>query len=63
MLTILGILALIALMIASLMVLRVKSDPMEKEDVRRYLAESKNASEPAAANDSRPTNSTSPPQP
>lgn len=43
MLTILGIVALIALVIASLLVLRVKSDPMEKEDVREYLAESKSA--------------------
>jgi hypothetical protein len=41
MLTILGIAALLALLIASLLVLRVKSDPMEKEDIREYLAESK----------------------
>jgi hypothetical protein len=44
MLTILGIAALIALLIASLLVLRVKSDPTEKEAVREYLAESKSVS-------------------
>jgi hypothetical protein len=44
MLTILGIAALIALLIASLLVLRVKSDPLDKETVREYLAESKSAS-------------------
>ena len=62
MLTILGILALIGLVIASFMVLRVKSDPMEKEAVRRYLAESKNANRLTSA-DSRPDDSTSPPHP
>jgi hypothetical protein len=46
MLTILGIAALIALLVASLLVLRVKSDPMEKEDVRRYLADRKAANPP-----------------
>ena len=44
MLTILGISALLALLIASLLVLRVKSDPLEKEDIREYLAESKSVS-------------------
>ncbi len=39
--TILGIIALIVLVIASLMVLRVKSDPMEKESVQEYLSEGK----------------------
>jgi hypothetical protein len=48
MLTILGVSALIALLIASLLVLRVKGDPMEKEDVRQYLAESKSTSAPPA---------------
>jgi len=38
---ILGTIALIALVILSIMVLRVKSDPMEKKSVRKYLAESK----------------------
>ena len=44
--TLLGIIALIVLVIAALMVLRVKSDPMEKESVRRHLSASK-ASEPS----------------
>jgi hypothetical protein len=39
--TILGIIALIVLVIAGLMVLRIKSDPMEKESVREYLSDSK----------------------
>jgi len=37
--TLLGIVALIVLVIAGLMVLRVKSDPMENESVRDYLAD------------------------
>ena len=41
MLTALGIAALIALVVASFMVLRVKSDPLEKEEIRNHLAESK----------------------
>ena len=57
MLTAIGILALIALLIASLMVLRVKSDPMEKESVRQYLAESTSETKPT------PTDSTPSPQP
>ena len=38
---ILGTIALIVLVVLGIMVLRVKSDPMEKESVRKYLAESK----------------------
>jgi hypothetical protein len=41
--TLLGIVALIVLVIAGLMVLRVKSDPMENESVRDYLADAKQA--------------------
>jgi len=41
MLTALGIAALIALVIASFLVLRVKSDPMEKEEIRNHLADRK----------------------
>ncbi len=39
--TILGTIALIALVILSLMVLRVKSDPMEKPSIRDTLAKAK----------------------
>ncbi|HST09808.1 MAG TPA: hypothetical protein VLL05_05500 [Terriglobales bacterium] len=42
--TLLGIIALIVLVIAGLMVLRVKSDPSEA--VRKYVAESKNSDGP-----------------
>jgi hypothetical protein len=41
--TILGIIALIVLVIAGIMVLRVKSDPLEKESVREFLSDSKDA--------------------
>jgi hypothetical protein len=41
--TILGTIALIALVILSVMVLRVKSNPMEKKSIRKYLADSKHA--------------------
>jgi hypothetical protein len=39
--TILGIVALIILVVAGFLVLRVKSDPMEKESVQEFLADSK----------------------
>ena len=39
--TFLGIIALIVLVIAGLMVLRGKSDPMEKESVREFLSNGK----------------------
>jgi len=38
--TILGILALIVLVVLGILVLRVKSDPTEKDSVRKYLADS-----------------------
>jgi hypothetical protein len=43
--TFLGIIALIVLVIAGLMVLRVKSDPMEKESVREFLSDGKQKQE------------------
>ena len=46
MLTELGIAALIALVIASFLVLRVKSDPMENDEIRGHLAESKVSNPP-----------------
>ena len=63
MLTILGIAALIALFVASLLVLRVKSDPMEKESVREYLAESKGPGDPETRKASPPTDALMPPEP
>jgi hypothetical protein len=45
--TILGIIAIVAVVVLGLIVLRVKSDPMEKESVRKILADAK----PVAAND------------
>ena len=39
--TILGIVALVAIVIIGVMVLRLKSDPREKESVRRILEEEK----------------------
>ncbi|MGC2196382.1 MAG: hypothetical protein WA628_17045 [Terriglobales bacterium] len=38
---ILGTIALIVLVLLGIMVLRVKSDPMEKESVRKILADAK----------------------
>ena len=38
--SVLGITALILVVVLGLLVLRVKSDPMEDESVRKYLAES-----------------------
>ena len=46
MLTALGIAALIALVIASLLVLRVKSDPMEKKEIRNHFADRKASNPP-----------------
>ena len=62
MLTILGIAALIALLIASLLVLRVKSDPMEKEAVRQYLAESKSKTSPTPSPPTDPQSPHHPPE-
>jgi hypothetical protein len=46
--TLIGIIALIVLVVAGLMVLRVKSDPREKESVRAFLSEDKEKSETPA---------------
>ena len=43
--TLLGTVALIAVVILGILVLRVKSDPTENESVRKYLAESKQPAE------------------
>jgi len=43
--TLLGIIALIVLVIAGLLVLRVNSDPMEKESVREFLSDRNNSTE------------------
>jgi hypothetical protein len=44
--TILGTIALIALVILSVMVLRVKSDPMDNKSIRKYLVDFKNSNKP-----------------
>jgi len=54
--TLLGIVALIVLVIAGLMVLRVKSDPMENESIRKDLADLRRT--PPAASPSENANST-----
>ena len=46
--TLIGIVALFVLVIAGLMVLRVKSDPREKESVRAFLSQDKGKSETPA---------------
>jgi hypothetical protein len=43
--TILGIIALILLVIAGVTVLRIKSDPMERDSVRQFLSDDKNRPE------------------
>ncbi len=44
--TILGTIALIALVILSIMVLRVKSDHTENRSIQKYLADFKNSNKP-----------------
>jgi hypothetical protein len=39
--TVVGVVALIVLVVLGILVLRVKSDPLEKESVRQYLADAK----------------------
>jgi hypothetical protein len=41
--TILGVVAIIAVVVLGLIVLRVKSDPLEKESVRKILSDAKSA--------------------
>jgi hypothetical protein len=58
--TLLGIVALIVLIIAGLMVLRVKSDPMENESVRDYLADAKHADTKSSSSPPQPADSVRP---
>ena len=51
--TILGISAIIAVVVLGLIVLRVKSDPMEKESVRKILSDAKTTAAPDSR-DARP---------
>jgi len=46
--TILGIIAIIAVVVLGLIVLRIKSDPTEKESVRKILSERKPSAEPGS---------------
>jgi hypothetical protein len=55
--TILGIVAIIAVVVLGLIVLRVKSDPMEKESVRKILSDAKPAAEPGSTDSHPPTTS------
>ena len=55
--TILGILAIIAVVVLGLVVLRVKSDPMEKESVRKILSDAKPAAEPGSKDSPPPAKS------
>jgi hypothetical protein len=50
--TVLGIIAIIAVVVLGLIVLRVKSDPTEKASVRKILAEGKPAESPDTQSDS-----------
>lgn len=59
--TILGIVALIAVVVLGLLVLRVKSDPMEKDSVRKYLAEAKPADTKSASASQPGTHAIPPP--
>jgi hypothetical protein len=59
---ILGTIGLIALVILGIMVLRVKSDPLEKESIRQTLADAKRTSSNPSPDASQDANSTTPPQ-
>jgi hypothetical protein len=59
--TILGIIALIALVVLGLMVLRVKSDPMENELVRKALRDSGRTT--VESPNSSPSPNSTPPRP
>lgn len=61
MMTIAGTIALVALIVLGILVLRVKSDPMENRSVRKFLAEEKGSAPPAPASP-RP-DCTPPPRP
>jgi hypothetical protein len=53
MMTVVGTIALVALIVLGVMVLRVKSDPMENKTVRKYLADEKGSAPLAEASPSR----------
>jgi hypothetical protein len=44
-----GTIALVALIVLGILVLRVKSDPMENKSVRKFLADEKGCAPPAPA--------------
>jgi hypothetical protein len=58
--TFLGIAALIALVVFGVMVLRVKSDPLEDETIREALEESKRSKNVAPPDGSQDPDSTTP---
>jgi hypothetical protein len=58
--TILGTIALIVLVVLGVMVLRVKSDPLEKESVRKVLAEAKRGKSALPAGSPQGTETTHP---
>lgn len=47
--TILGAIALIVLVVLGILVLRVKSDPLENESVKKYLADLKSSERKSSA--------------
>jgi len=59
--SILGTIALIALVILSILVLRVKSDPMENESVKKYLADPNRAKSVTSGDGQSTDSTTSPP--
>jgi hypothetical protein len=60
--TILGIAALIALVVFGVMVLRVKSDPLENRAIRKALADAKRTTGETSDETSQDSSPTSPPQ-
>jgi hypothetical protein len=60
--TILGVVALIALVVLGVMVLRVKSDPMENELIRKTLADAKRTTGENPPTVSQDPKSMSPPE-
>jgi hypothetical protein len=55
--TFFGTFEFVALEILVFLVLRIKSDPMEKESVRKYIADAKGPADAAPTNTSTHTNS------
>jgi len=58
--TILATVAMIVLIIVGVMVLRMKSDPMEKESVRKLLANKSPTLEAASTDSTEPRNPSAP---